>query len=1231
MPPVDAIAATRRLTPFTRLAGGALMLAGLSVLAGWAFDIAVLKSLVAGTVTMKANTALAFVLAGSALWLQARDPWRVPEAGTASAPPPRILGPRLVAQGCAAIVVAIGLLTLAQYLLGWNLGIDQLLFHDTAHLAGTTHPGRMAPDTALGFGLGGGALLLLGARFGPRTGGAAKIAAGLVATIGLLGLLGYLSGVTLGYRWWTYTSMAISTAALFLVFSAGLMALAWRAAPVRWEIDRRTAAAFSAALLLLVLLLSLVLRLVGHMESTVGKVADSNEVRFHLGELYAGVVDLETGERGFLLSGDESFLAPYYRALREIPVELSTLRDWFADNPAQRRRLQSLEPFIAAKVEFAAATIRARRQQGYAAAEALIKTGRGNAQMEEIRRQLDGMNEAEDLATADRRAEAEKASDVASLMLPVGGLFSMALLFYGILRLNRETAARRSAEQHLRLQSGALDMAANAIMITSRTGAIESVNQAFTALSGYTPAEVLGKNPRELIRSGRHDTAFYGAMWATILSGRVWHGEMVNRRKDGSVYPEEMTITPLRDEGGEITHFIAIKQDITARRQAAEKLALSEERFRSIFQAVPTSIWEEDWTEVIAMIRELKASGVTDFPAFFAAQPAWVEAALRAVRILNVNDATLKIFEAGSQTNLLSSLVTVFATHETKPGFVSELVALAAGVRIFETEMALRTAQGRLVHVMLSMSFPPPGDESGTVLVSLMDITVRKRDEAALREQSMLLDKARDAIIVRDLDRRITYWNKSAERLYGWTAAEAVGRDIGDLLYPANKSVFESATASLLIHGEWIGEIMQTGKDGRNIIVEARGTLVHDNAGRPVSVLMINSDISERKKIEGQFLRAQRVESIGELAGGIAHDLNNVLAPIIMSISLLKRTIPGDNEQRILGVIERSAQRGADMVKQVLTFARGEEGHHIPIPPKHLTDDLASVMAETFPKSITCEVNVAPGVWPILGDPTQLHQVLLNLCVNARDAMPDRGRLTISVENTVIDEHYAKLNRSARAGPHVLLKVTDTGTGIPAEIRDKIFDPFFTTKPKGKGTGLGLATVATILGNHGGFIQVDSEPGRGTTFTLGFPAETMGLVLSTPGVPSVLPLGAGELLLVVDDESSVRIITQQMLASHGYRVLLADNGAEALKLYTRHQAEIALVLTDMMMPVMDGTELSRELLRANPRVRILAVSGYNDGTSVARAVGIGVRNFLPKPCTAEAMLKTLRQILSSPA
>jgi len=503
----------------------------------------------------------------------------------------------------------------------------------------------------------------------------------------------------------------------------------------------------------------------------------------------------------------------------------------------------------------------------------------------------------------------------------------------------------------------------------------------------------------------------------------------------------------------------------------------------------------------------------------------------------------------------------------------------------------------------------------------------RLESDARIRQQASLLDKAQDAIFVQDLDFRITYWNKGAERLYGWTEREALGQSTSTLLYPDRPHMRE-ATDRLMTKGEWSGEIEHLRRDQRRITVEARWTLVRDDLDRPHSVLAINTDITERKKIESQFLRAQRVESIGTLAGGIAHDLNNVLAPIMMSIGLLKLTPREEDELRVLNTIELSARRGADMVRQVLSFARGIEGHHMPLPPRHLIADVVSVIAETFPKSIRCETEVPHDVWRIIGDLTQLQQVLLNLCVNARDAMPNGGKLTIKAQNIEIDEQYVKLNHEGRAGPHVAIEVSDTGTGIPADIRPKIFDPFFTTKEIGKGTGLGLATVMTIVRSHNGFIRVSSEVGSGTTFEVYFPGEKLfeSAAEALPGAK--LPRGDGQCILIVDDEASVRMVSQKTLEAFGYRVITAKNGAEAVAIYAKHKEEIAAVVTDMMMPIMDGPALIHALARIEPDVRVLAVSGLNANEAPAHAIRGMPKHFLQKPYTADTLLTALNRVLT---
>jgi PAS domain S-box-containing protein len=546
----------------------------------------------------------------------------------------------------------------------------------------------------------------------------------------------------------------------------------------------------------------------------------------------------------------------------------------------------------------------------------------------------------------------------------------------------------------------------------------------------------------------------------------------------------------------------------------------------------------------------------------------------------------------------------------------------------FDLETELIGAKGRRSWVRAVGV--PVRDKAGAVVRvqgAFQDINERKTAELRMREHAALLDKARDAIMVRDLGNRITFWNKSAERLYGWSAEEAMGQSAELLLY-LDKATFERANQEALRNGEWVGELAKRSKDGRHIMVESRWTLVRGEAGRPQVVLVIDTDITERKRIEAQFLRSQRVESIGNLAGGIAHDLNNVLAPILMGVGLLKADARDTRDSKILNSIEVSAQRGADMVRQVLAFARGMESDHLPVSPRQLVREIANVIEETFPKSVSLSVDVPSDVLTIVGDQTQLHQVLLNLCVNARDAMPDGGRVTVRAHNAVLDDAFVRENGGARPGPHVVIMVTDTGTGIPPEIQGKIFDPFFTTKGVGKGTGLGLSSVATIMKSHSGFIRLDSRPGDGTTFKLYFPAaEPETPSSASPFVPEV-PRGAGEWVLVVDDEASVRLISQHTLEMYGYRVVTASNGTEGVEVYGERKSEIALVITDMMMPVMGGPAMIKALTDINPGVRIIATSGLGaNGSAVGSGVP-GVMHFLPKPYSAHTLLHTVNWALN---
>jgi PAS domain S-box-containing protein len=513
-----------------------------------------------------------------------------------------------------------------------------------------------------------------------------------------------------------------------------------------------------------------------------------------------------------------------------------------------------------------------------------------------------------------------------------------------------------------------------------------------------------------------------------------------------------------------------------------------------------------------------------------------------------------------------------------------------------------------------------------------IDVTDRIRAADKIAEQAALLDIATDGIIERDMNDMITFWNRGAETMYGWKKSEAEGKRVRELLFTYNGAQFDEAVAALSTRDAWSAELHQTTKEGRNIVVQSRWTTVHDQFGKPKSILILNTDITEKKKFEAQFLRAQRMESIGTLASGIAHDLNNVLSPVMLTLQSLRRKLPDERSRRLLNSVELSARRGAEMVQQVLTFARGADGERILLQPKHIVAEIEKIVRETFVRSIRIRVRSAENVWNVRGDATQLHQVLMNLCVNARDAMLSGGTLEIEIENFTVDEHFSRLHVDAHTGEYVRISVTDTGAGIPPEIIDKIFEPFFTTKEIGRGTGLGLSTVVAIVKSHGGFISVYSEVGKGATFRVYIPA----VVTERDVEPSEfgdedLPMGNGELVLIVDDEVSICEITKETLENFGYRALTAFDGEEAVRVYNQRKGDIDVILTDMMMPSLDGPTLIRELRKIDTKVRIIGASGLVGSEKHTETPGEGMQAFLQKPFTAEKLLRTLRTVIDGAA
>jgi two-component system cell cycle sensor histidine kinase/response regulator CckA len=572
---------------------------------------------------------------------------------------------------------------------------------------------------------------------------------------------------------------------------------------------------------------------------------------------------------------------------------------------------------------------------------------------------------------------------------------------------------------------------------------------------------------------------------------------------------------PLRDETGAIIGLLGIARDIT------ERIALQKNQ-------------EKERTMLLTLVNSL---------------PDIVFAKDRGSRFLLANRATAEFLGAHDPADLIGKTDFELLPREVAERFISDdRLVIETGASQINKDEPAKSAAGELRWLLTTKV--PLRDEAGQIrgLVGIgHDITLRKQAEQKLRQQTTLLDIASDAIVVRDMQNIIQYWNKSAEKVYGWTAEEAMGRSSVDLLSsPKHIEEVSLAMEAVMTNGEWSGEMHHESKAGQTLTIEARWTLVRNEAGAPSGILAVNTNVTEKRTLEAQLLRVQRLESLGTLAGGVAHDLNNVLTPILMGVEGLSLQHQDEHTRRILEIIRTATQRGANIVQQVLSFARGVTGERTVVQLKHALREVQNIIQETFPRSIEIRGTIDKNLWPVQGDVTQLHQVLMNLCVNARDAMPQGGILSLAADNIALDEAYARMNLEARPIRYVVLKVEDNGIGMAPEVLEKIFDPFFTTKEPGKGTGLGLSTTRSIVKTHQGFITVYSEVGKGSSFHVYIPAAGQGSQESGEKEEAEIPRGHGELILIVDDEEAVREITQQMLETYGYRALSAEDGTEAM-------------------------------------------------------------------------------------
>jgi PAS domain S-box-containing protein len=506
--------------------------------------------------------------------------------------------------------------------------------------------------------------------------------------------------------------------------------------------------------------------------------------------------------------------------------------------------------------------------------------------------------------------------------------------------------------------------------------------------------------------------------------------------------------------------------------------------------------------------------------------------------------------------------------------------------------------------------------------------------QGQLRKLARAVEECPASIVITDRAGNIEYVNPKFTRATGYAASEVLGKNPRILKSGETRAAeYQKLWAIINAGGEWRGEFHNRRKDGSLYWEIASISPVRDAAGVITHFVAVKEDVTEKRLLESRFLRAQRLESIGSLASGIAHDLNNIIAPILMSAELLPVVSDEAERREMAQIIQSSALRATGIIKQLLTFARGKEGKGQTLQVRHLVREVTRIARETFPRAIRVEETCAADLWPVLADATQLHQVLLNLCVNARDAMPGGGTLALLADNAALDEHYVSMHNEATPGPYVRIQVRDTGTGMSESVRERIFESFFTTRGDDQGTGLGLTTVLGIVKNHNGFMTCATALGQGTTFDVYLPASPEAEPDSGhSGPPASIRRGHGELVLVVDDEPAICSATRRTLEREGYKVMLAHDGIDALAQFVSSKVQVRAIVTDVMMPLMDGITLCRTLRALSPQTPVIVstggLGGKPDGEAPHVLKGLGVRHILHKPHSANVLLEALGEALA---
>lgn len=775
---------------------------------------------------------------------------------------------------------------------------------------------------------------------------------------------------------------------------------------------------------------------------------------------------------------------------------------------------------------------------------------------------------------------------------PAGQIYGLLGVFDDITeRLRTETELRDSRAQAIAVMNSTSDLIWS---VDPATFALVTYNQAFEDYNARERGFLLrpGLTPEELV------PAEYAQRWREYYARTL---------REGRFTAEYLTVTGQRTlsvslstirRGTEVVGISVFGRDISPIVAAEARIRLSERELREAQRAAQAGTWQ----------LEIATGRIT-----------WTE---RLYEVFGL-DAT----QPPPNLNQLEH----YCTAESWQTLNANLQHLLATGEARETEMEIIRADGSRRWLLVRGE---AGHDANQRIVSVhgmaQDITTLKATASRLRLQSAALEATANAVIITSATGEISWVNPAFTRFTGYSADEVVGRNPRFLKSGSQPSEFYGGMWRRILAGQsWSGELVNQRKDGRRITVESTITPVRDEAGAITHFVAVQQDITERKLLEHQVYESQRLESIGLLASGIAHDLNNIIAPISLSMELLRTKYP--HEQRSLQVVEQCARRGADIVRQVLAFSRGMDGTRMPLPLSRLVKEMVHLMSETLPRNIELTSDLVAQQERVRVDPTQIHQVLLNLAVNARDAMPNGGRLGFRLTTATLDEAAAHLIVGAQPGQYVLLEVSDSGTGISPEILPRIFEPFFSTKPRGQGTGLGLSTVHGIVRSHGGFIQVDSRVGVGTTFRVYLPVDIQPEAADHRQSNHPFVAGKGRYILVADDEETIRNVTQEVLERRGFVTLLAADGEQAVELFRSNRGRIKAALLDRMMPGLSGENVAEMIHRLEPSLPIILCTGLVAEGDVAEQEAklkpVGIAALLGKPFTEERLLRVLAKFL----